>query len=150
MTAPVLSIVHLLGANTHEVGCHSEAMVLARLIGKGWNVLVPFSRVSRYDFAIEKEGTFYRIQVKTGRLDSRRDGAISFPTVSSYAHRGRKPVGYIGDVDAFGVYCPENDSVYLVPTLEIAACVRECFLRVRPSRNNQKKGVRWAGQYLIG
>ena len=49
------------------------------------------------------------------------------------------------DVDYFGVYCPDTDAVYLVPITDVPD--RGACLRVKPTKNNQAKGVRWAMDY---
>jgi hypothetical protein len=54
---------------------------------------------------------------------------------------------YTNDIDYFGVYCPENDKVYLVPVEDTTQ--RLCSLRVTPAKNNQKKRVRWAKDYEV-
>jgi hypothetical protein len=54
---------------------------------------------------------------------------------------------YYGQADAFGVYCPETDRVYLVPVDTVGPnCAT---LRVEAPRNNQSKGVRWASDYEL-
>jgi hypothetical protein len=50
-------------------------------------------------------------------------------------------------VDLFIVYCPQNDSVYVIPADEVPS--REIYLRVIPSRNQQGKRVRWAKDYEL-
>jgi hypothetical protein len=144
MTAAPLISLH--GSSPSDVGNHSEAMVAARLIGRGWAVCVPLGSGRRYDYIIEREGTMYRVQTKTGRLKS---GAIVFPTCSSYAHRGRPVRGYNVECDAFGVYCPDNDEVYLVPIIETTGLLRKCVLRIETAMNNQHKNVRYATRFRI-
>jgi hypothetical protein len=59
--------------------------------------------------------------------------------------KGRR--SYLGLADIFGVYFPQNDSVYLVPVSEIVSV--KGSLRLDPTRNNQKRGVRFAADYQI-
>ena len=54
---------------------------------------------------------------------------------------------YRGEIEYFGVYCPDNDKCYLVPVDDVAKTVG--ILRVEPTLNNQSKGVRWAKDYEI-
>lgn len=131
-------------------GDSSEAMVIARLVQAGKVVLLPFGENQRYDLVIDEGDHFVRVQCKTGRLKS---GAIKFPTCSStYHHPGNQGMvfyqhTYVGQIDAFGVYCPETDRAYLVPIDGLGT--RMAYLRVLPSRNNQVKGVRWAHDFEI-
>lgn len=53
----------------------------------------------------------------------------------------------VGEVDFFAVYCPETDGVYLIPASEVPTTVM--FLRFDPTRNKQRKRVRWARDYEL-
>jgi hypothetical protein len=101
--------------NPKAVGEISEALVLARLIKLGHKVLLPFGNNQRYDLVIDRGTAFERVQVKTGRI---RKGAVVFNT-SSINGFTRKRRAYSQDVDAFCVYCPDNDKIYKIP---ITAC----------------------------
>ena len=132
------------------VGNATEAIIIARLVQAGKMVLLPFGENQRYDLVIDEGDRFVRVQCKTGRL---RDGAIRFATCSfTYHHpnnQGTKPYmhPYGGQADLFGVYCPENDRVYLVPVDAVG--VRSGSLRLDPTENNQRKRVRWARDYEL-
>lgn len=131
-------------SNPKAVGERSEGMVLAALLRAGKVVLQPFGDNQRYDLMIDEGDTFSRVQCKTGRL---KDGAIFFDACSSQAHRGKGKQDYRGQADVFGVYFPDNDSVYLVPVGEVG---RTCgMLRLEPSKNGQQRGVRLASAYLL-
>ena len=56
---------------------------------------------------------------------------------------------YLGQVEYFGVFCPETAGVYLVP-IEAAQLRRQGALRVVAPRNGQRAGIRFAAEYLIG
>ncbi len=133
-----------------SVGDQTTAMVLARLVQSGKMVLLPFSENQRYDLVVDEGDRFVRIQCKTGRLIR---GAIVFPTCSvTYHHPGNRGVyayrrDYRGDVELFGIYCPETDGVYLVPVETVGK--RGGSLRIEPTRNNQMRGVRWAKDYVL-
>ncbi len=85
------------------------------LQGAGYDVYLPFGENTRYDLAIDDGSCLRRVQCKTGRL---REGGIRFAVCSCYGHH-RNPKDarrdYQGQVDLFGVYCPETLGVYLVP-----------------------------------
>jgi hypothetical protein len=98
---------------------------------------------------IDENGRLARVQIKTGRL---RLGAVRFAVCSAYGHH-RNPAthrrSYHGEVDYFGVYCPETAGVYVIPIGAIdVRC--QCALRVHPPRNNQHEGVRYAAPFEIG
>lgn len=132
---------------THPVvqGNRTEARVLAALLDKYDTVLLPYGGNSRYDLAVDDGGQLIRIQCKTGRL---RKGVILFKTCSSLEHR--KPgtrSSYRGQADLFGVWCPDNQSIYLVPVEDVGTDTGT--LRVEPPANRQATGIRWAKDYQL-
>ena len=131
--------------NPKLVGERSEASIILALLRHDVPVLKPFGDSQRYDLVIERGGQFLRVQCKTGRLVN---GAVMFPTCSSYRHRGLGSKNYRGQADLFAVYCPDNEKTYLVPV--DTAGIRSCRLRVDVSRNGQREGVRPAIDYEVG
>ena len=127
-----------------DVGEVSEGQVIAALLRAGKVILTPFGDNQRYDLVIDNKGTFERVQCKTGRL---KNGKILFPTSSSQAHRGKGRRDYRGQVETFGVYCPELDKVYMVPVSEVGRT--GAHLRVDPPKNGQRKGIRLASDYEL-
>lgn len=134
-------------ASSHpvDVGLRTEAAILAELVRRGHQVLVPFGTNQRYDLVIDMEGEFVRAQCKTGRL---RDGVVIFSTQSVRANMKKVLTrGYHGDADLFLVYCPQTDAIYAVPVDEAPESYGS--LRVAPTRNGQTDGIRWARDYVL-
>jgi PD-(D/E)XK endonuclease len=128
-----------------DIGDRTTLAVMLALRMAGLTVLIPFGENSRYDLVFEDDQRFTRVQCKTGRL---RAGAVVFKTTSSYAHH-RSPQalrrGYQGQIDCFGVYCPETGGVYVVPIAEVpGTCAR---LRVDPALNGQQESTHPAEKY---
>lgn len=135
--------------HTQWTGDESEAHIMARLVERGYTVLVPYGKNSRYDIVIEGEepGVFYRIQCKTGWVEE-NEGVITFATASSYNHTRKGGWrGYQGEVDYFAVYCKDTRGVYLVPVEDVGKT--EARLRLRPTKNRQEGNVRWAKDYEL-
>ena len=129
--------------HTKQKGDVSETQVLAHLVKLGYIVLIPFGENQRYDLVLEDEyREFIRIQVKTGRI---RKGAILFNTCSVDRYTSTRR-DYKNDVDVFYVYCPENDNIYRVPVNDTPT--REMSLRITPTKNCQRIGIRWADDYI--
>ena len=135
----VRSVMH-----TKSIGDLSEAMIVARLLRLGRVVLKPVGDNTRYDLVINDGDGFLRVQCKTGRL---RFGAVSFPACSSTAHVNGKHQDYRGQVDIFGVYCPDIDKCYLIPVDVVGK--REGAIRVNAPKNNQTKGLHLAVEYEL-
>jgi hypothetical protein len=126
--------------NTKRIGDISELGLMPDFVRAGYLFSVPFGEDHRYDLVIEKDGKFASVQVKTGRL---RKGVVIFNCYSSHTHRGGAACRqYTGEVDYFGVYCPDLDSTYLIPLNEFS--VQQGILRVEPTRNGQTRKLRWA------
>jgi hypothetical protein len=84
------------------------------------------------------------IQCKTGHL---KDGVISFQTCSSSSHCNGQKHSYYGQIDYFGVYCPENGKSYLVPVKYVGT--QKAILQIAPPANGQEKKINWAKDYEI-
>jgi hypothetical protein len=128
-----------------DIGDRTTLAVMLALRMAGLTVLLPFGENTRYDLVVDVRGKFMRVQCKTGRF---RAGAVVFKTTSSYAHHRSAQVprrGYQGEIDYFGVHCPETGGVYLVPINEVpGTCAR---LRVDPALNGQQESVHPAETY---
>jgi hypothetical protein len=131
-------------SNPTSKGKTSEAVILASLVKLGKSVLIPWGE-ERYDLALDDDGKLVRIQCKTGSL---ANGCIVFKTCITDAVRPRGDGGYAGQIDAFDVYCPELDKVYLVPIQALPSPFLG-YLRVEPAKNGQKWNVRWARDFEL-
>jgi len=135
--------------HSKAIGDRTTLAVMQALQTTGYAVSVPFGENVRYDLVIDDGETLRRVQCKTGRL---REGAIRFATCSCYGHHLRPSESrrdYHGQVDCFAVHCPETDGVYLIPIEDLPVRV-QAALRVDPSRNGQRKYIRFAATYEIG
>jgi hypothetical protein len=131
--------------NTKKVGDISESAVITALIKCGYEVSIPFGENHRYDIIVDKDGVLSRIQIKSGRL---RRGVVDYAACSSHSHRGGpNSRSYQGEVDYFGVYCKDTDSVYLIPSADAPAT--RGSLRIDRTKQGQSKKIRWAHPYVI-
>jgi hypothetical protein len=128
-----------------DVGLRTEAAILAELVRRGYQVLVPFGTNQRYDLVLDMGGEFVRAQCKTGRL---RNGVVVFSTRSIRSNTRRTFFrDYTNQVELFLVHCPETDGIYAVPVDEAPAGYG--YLRVDPTRNGQEERIRWARDYEL-
>jgi hypothetical protein len=132
--------------DTTAKGSLSEAKILAKLLEHGWEVLLPWRRMRRYDFVIERNGRFFKVQCKTGKL-SQDKAYVAFATCNV---NGTSQVrrSYVGEIDYFAVYCPDNDMAYLVPLSDDLG-LAGCKLRILPPKNNQTSRIRLAEDYQL-
>ena len=139
-------------SNKKALGERSQVFIIFKLLEHGYHVLTPYGDNTRYDLVMEDaDGTFWRVQCKTGWLES--NGAyIEFKAASSYYHtkagrtgHGRKD--YRGQVEFFAVYSPDTGKVYLIPVEHVGTA--SATLRIEPTKNKQEKNVRWAKDYEL-
>jgi len=124
-------------------GNETEAVVLSALVRRNYEVLIPFGEGQPYDLVVDLAGReFLRVQCKTA-WPSR--GCLIFNCRST--DHGRGPQSYLGLADIFAVYFPPRQTVYLVPIDGVAAF--EGRLRLEPTRNNQRRGIRFAAEFEI-
>ena len=132
--------------DTTSRGDLTELEVATALVRAGRRVLRPLSAGLRYDLAIDNgDGTIDRVQCKTGVL---RDGAITFRVCITDGRRPRG-VSYRGQIEAFGVFCPQNGHTYLIPIEAVATNVSTARLRLDAARNGQQRKVRLAQTFQI-
>ena len=110
----------LMGLPPKRIGEISEAVVVAELIKRGFEVLRPVGDSLRYDLAIDYEGRIYRVQVKTGRTDG---DTVTFSACSTDGYRSMMGADnayktYEGQIEWFASYVPEVDQVFMFPIQE--------------------------------
>lgn len=128
-------------AITKQKGDIAEAFVTYLLKQNGFNVLIPWGEDNRYDLVTEKDGVFKRVQVK---YITPKNGTLNVSIRSSnnynIIHYSPK------DVDIIAAYYPRKNKVYIIP-LNSTRNISSCRLRLRPTKNKQKKFVILASKY---
>ena len=128
-------------AITKQKGDIAEAFITYLLKDNGLNVLVPWGEDNRYDLVSEKNGIFKRIQVKyatpkNGTVEVRLRSRNNYNII----HYSSK------DADIIAVYSPKRNRAYFIPLNGIRN--RSVYkLRLRPTKNKQKKRVIMASKY---
>lgn len=132
--------------NTSQKGNLAQSKVIARLVELGVSVFLPFGEGEKVDIIYIKDSIPIRGQIKHARIYK---DCVTFNTCSLAYVDGRKTtrVGYAGHVDTFLVYCSENEEVYEVPEHETPKAIMS--LRLSKPKNNQKKLVRYAKDYVM-
>ena len=143
-----VSLLYTVPMNTKDIGSLSESIVMTALLKQGHRVSVPWGENSPYDLVLD-DGKLQRVQVKTGKLEN---GSVLFRISSTYYDGvAKKPISHRyekGTVDVFGVYCPQNDKVYIVPDSVIDSGA-EVRLRVDPVKCENVR-MKWAKDYELG
>lgn len=131
---------------TKNIGNIGEAKILFELIHRGINVLLPFGDNCRYDLVADINNKLYRIQVKT--IERINNGVITIQCFSANYHNNKKKKNiYTHDeIEWLVCYCIENDTSYILTEFKGS---KTFALRIEPPKNNNKKRINFAEDYLF-
>jgi PD-(D/E)XK endonuclease len=109
----------------------TEARFMIRACEHGFNVSRPWGGSSRYDFAVELNGQFLRVQVKSTTW--KKDGvAYVFALCGATRRRYTEE-----EIDFFAVYVIPEDAWYIIPASVVVRL--KSSLRLYPHSTNQRK-----------
>ena len=131
--------------NSKQIGNITEFESMLAFMKLGYNVLTPYGDCERYDFVVDVNGNFIRVQSKTSHSDD--DGAsFSFSGRSCHRKDG-KIIHHRYTKEEIDYFVTTFDGkIYLIPVEECGADKR---LRILPTKNGQVKGVTWAKDYEL-
>ena len=127
---------------TDDKGDLGEIIVMAEASRKGYIPLIPISEKKRYDFVLEKNGKFIRVQVKYSEM---KDGKIR---VNLYHNAGKenKTKTYTDDeIDAIVVFNKETNKCYFISSAFFKGR-HKLELRVDKPKRKSKK-INWAKDF---
>ena len=131
--------------NSKQKGNITELESMLAFIKLGYNVLSPYGDCERYDFVVDANGKFLKIQAKTA---SPSDDGTSFQFSCRSCNRKDGTIvhhKYTKDeIDYF--VTTFNNKVYLIPVEE---CGTDKRLRLVPTKSGQIRGISWARDYEL-
>lgn len=107
---------------TQSVGNTNELLCMADFIKRGYECCIPYGNSAKYDFIVQKEDKFYKIQCKASHYSNKNgvvnQDAIEFNTVRATTNtKETKKYHYSKEeVDYFATHF--NNQTYLVPLEE--------------------------------
>ena len=131
--------------NSKQKGNITELETMLAFIKLGYNVLTPYGDCERYDYVVDVNGKFIRIQSKTSHSDD--DGASFRFSGRSSNRKDGKIIHHQytnNEIDYF--VTTFNDKVYLIPVDE---CGSDKKLRLLSTKNGQTRGITWAEDYKL-
>jgi hypothetical protein len=133
---------------TDQKGAIAESAIVHAATKLGVDVYKPLADGGRYDLIFDLGTKLLRVQYKWAK---RSGGAV---VVRCYSCR-RNSNGMLvrrytpDEVDAIAAYCPDTGGCYLVPP-DLFDGRRCIYLRVAPSRNNQRMRINRAEEFGLG
>ena len=123
----------------------TELEAMLAFMRLGYNILTPYGDCERYDFVVDVNGKFLKIQCKTAHSED--DGAsFKFSGRSSNRKNG-KIIHHKYTKDEIDYFVTTfNEKVYLIPVEE---CGGDKRLRILPAKNGQARGVTDAKDYEL-
>src|SRR3954453_13301513 len=133
---------------TNQKGAIAEAAITKAALELRFHVYRPAIDGGRYDLIFDSGSALLRIQCKWAPLQRNVVVIRSYSSRRARSGLVRRP--YVtGEFDALAAYCPELDRCYLIPYEAIDGLV-QIHLRVSPTKNNQRLGVRPASDFEFG
>lgn len=129
--------------NTKNIGLISESKFVHECVKMGCSILNPMGDNSPYDFVVDLEGKFYRIQCKT--LWKKEKNVYTFQVRSNKGHRNKKSTTYHGLIDYFFAYNLEEDFYVFMSIREVGNTAKT--LRKCKTKNNQSANVSYICDY---
>ncbi len=130
-----------------QKGDLAELKVAADLAGRGCSISFPFGEDCDYDLIADLDGQIHRVQVKY----TESDGEVIVVRCRSHSltnGRVRRTKHYTSEtIDWIAVYDRTSDHCYYLPADELGTGKSMLHLRLVPTRNGQRIGVRDAGDY---
>jgi hypothetical protein len=129
----------------------AELIVAADLVKRGFRVAFPYGEDCDFDLLFWRppSAELERVQVKYTASDGEVI-AVRCTSQSLTNGRVRAVKRYTADtIDWLAAYDATTDAIFYVPAAELGEGMRLIHLRLTPSRNNQRLGVRMADAYRV-
>lgn len=134
-------------ATLKQKGDLAELMVAADLRRRGYPIAIPFGEDSDYDLVVDRDGKLERVQVKY----STSDGEVIRVRCRSHSlthGRVRATKRYTAaTIDWLAIYDPVSDRIFYIPAADLGDGRVMLHLRLTPTRNGQRAGIRWCEDY---
>lgn len=131
--------------NSKYKGNITELQCMLAFMKLGYNVLTPYGDCERYDFVVDINGKFIKVQSKTSSTED--EGASFHFSCRSCNRKDGRIVHHQYTKDEIDYFVTTfNDKIYLIPVEECGADKR---LRILPAKNGQVRGITWAKDYEL-
>jgi hypothetical protein len=130
---------------TQEKGIIAELEFAIEMIKMGYTVLKPVMEGTRYDYVIDINGRFIKVQVKHSNIE--KNGIIRVDIRK--CRNGKYKFYTKNEIDVLGIFEPKNRKCYIIP-LEKIPPAGILYLRVLPTKNKRiKMKINWAKDFEV-
>ena len=130
---------------TDQKGAVAESAIVHAALKLGVGVFRPVSDGERYDLIFNLQSGLVRVQCKWAPLDG--DVVIVRCYSCRRAREGLRRRTYLPeDVDVIAAYCADLDRCFLLTCKDFDRHP-VVWLRLTPSRNNQRRRINWADEF---
>jgi PD-(D/E)XK endonuclease len=130
---------------TDEKGSIAELAIASAAAKLHVGVFKPLTDGERYDLIFDLRPSLVRVQCKWATRNGDVVGVRAYSCRRTAEGLVRR--GYSADeIDAIAAYCLELDTCYFIP-FGVIGNQRVIQLRLRPTRNNQRRRIRWAEEF---
>ena len=134
--------------NTKKLGNLTELQCMTYLYGLGYSVSIPFGNADKYDLILDINDRLYKVQIKHSSEYKDELGETEYIkfkcTWQSHNTSGYTRTQYKeNEIDFFATFY--EGKCYLVPQSQ---CSNEKVLRIKPLKNNQRKGISFLEDYV--
>lgn len=124
--------------NSKKIGNITELECMLSFMKLGYNVLTPYGDCERYDFVVDINNKFYRIQSKTSNSDD--EGASFQFSCRSCNRKEGKIVHHSYSKEEIDYFITTfNGKTYLIPIEDVGKGTKR--LRILPAKNGQTRGI---------
>lgn len=133
-----------------QKGDHAELEVARDLVRRGYRIAIPYGEDWDFDLIFQRPGSaaLERVQVKHVKPNGNvlRLGARSVSLTNGKVKRIKYYTA--ATIDWLAAFEPQSGRCYYVPATELGRGMDAITLRLAPTRNFQRKRIRYAEDYL--
>lgn len=130
-------------AITKTKGGIGEALILADILRRGYSVALPVGEDCSFDIIVERKGVLEKVQCK---YTESKNGVISVKCRSCNNWTNKKYSSK--EIDWIACYDNTSDKCYYIPSVLLGNGRTAINLRLVPPKNNQRKKILFASEFL--
>lgn len=128
-------------AETKEKGDIGLTQIIANLQLKGISAALPLSEHLPFDLiAIDNQARLARVSIKYRKLNKYNSLEVPLRTISSNARGYQVKVCDLNEVDAFAIYCPDNQKCYYISAKYLTEYKTTMLIRTEAPNHKYKEG----------